>query len=507
MASKKEEKEIKKNEKKKTSKIKIKVKKPKKEEVEILELDENKASKEKAKTKKSNKSKKNKKTYAYGPIEFTFNFISLVVVICVALYYGGRSFYYYSLQTKNAKETAQTLNGLVLLNNKLVKETAEGLHQDEEGFYFRGKDVNNYVWFANRMFRVMRVNKDNTVKLVSDDLVASFMWGEKEEYSFSNLNLWLTPIDSVPVSGVYYKTIPSPDRFLADTKYTIDKFQDSKVEYGDQEFKDKVTTVTLGDYVASGGKSGYLNNGKLYFLLGYNEEDSNLYIEEDGSIVECSNMDGYGVRAVITLNMNIPVYQGTGSKEDPYVIDHGNDYNHVDSYVKLGNDIWKVFEDANGNSKMYLNGYITVNGVEVVRSYSNYSNKFDYFAGDNLGYYLTNDYYNSLSYKDLIVDNSYPYGEMSDETGLSYPNVYSETYIGKMAMLNIFDYVSNNELSDFFRDNTGARMSTTQYAVLSNGLLEEAEVTDQKHIVPVISISNSSIKGGSGRIDDPYVVE
>ena len=105
------------------------------------------------------------------------------------------------------------------------------------------------------------------------------------------------------------------------------------------------------------------------------------------------------------------------------------------------------------------------------------------------------------------MDNSYPYGEMSNETGLSYPNVYNESYIGKMAMLNIFDYVSNNELSDFFRDNTGANMSTTQYAVLSNGLLEEAEVTDQKHIVPVISISNSSIKGGTGRIDDPYVVE
>ena len=74
-------------------------------------------------------------------------------------------------------------------------------------------------------------------------------------------------------------------------------------------------------------------------------------------------------------------------------------------------------------------------------------------------------------------------------------------------MLNIFDYVSNNELSDYFRGNVGANMSTRQYAVAANGLLEEAEVTDQKHIVPVASIYSKYIKGGNGRIDNPYFVE
>ena len=456
---------------------------------------------------KKKKKKKKKETHKFGPIEFSFNFLSLVLVICVGLYFGGRSFYYYSLQKQKTRATSMTLNGLLLSDNKLVKEETDGLHQDETGYFFRGNVQNNYVWFANRMFRAMRINNDDTVKLVSDDLVASFMWGESPEYEKSNVRVWLTSIDSIDLSGVYYKTIPAQDRFIVKTKYTIDKMMDSKSEKGDIVLEDDIVSITLGDYIEAGGKNSYLNNGKLYYILGYNSDDENLYIEEDGSISSCDSMDGYGIRSVFTMNKNIPVSQGNGTKDNPYVIDQGEDINYVDSYVKLGNDTWKVFEENGDLIKMYLNDYIKVNGQELVRNYSDHNNKFEYFSSDNIGYYLYHDYVRGLSYYKYIVVNKYPYGEISTEAGYYYPNVYSETYDDRIGLLNIFDYVSNNDLNDFFRDNTGDSMSTRQYSVLENGLLEEAEVTDQKHIVPVISINKNSIKDGKGRIDNPYVVE
>jgi len=475
-------------------------KKKKSDEIEVLDLEEDNSKK------KTTKKKKKNFVFAYSKPEFIFNFVSLVFVICVGLYYGGRSFYYYSLQNKEYKETAQTLNGQILANNKLAKNPKdEGLHQDEEGYFFKGKITTNYVMFANRMFRVMRVFEDNTVKLVSDDLVASFVWGDYPPYDGANMDLWLSPREDIEASGIYYKTIPSPDYFLTDTTYTIDILNDGKVEHGDQEFSNKVISVSLNDYIQSGGSKGFLNNGKLFFLLGFKDEDTNLYVEEDGSIAECSNLDGYGVRAVITLNRNIPVSGGSGTKEDPYVIDQGDKKNYVDSYVKLGNDVWKVFEEKDGKIKMYLNGYIKDgDGNEVSRQFSWGSSKYFYYDDGNLGWYLSNDYYNSLSYKDLIVDNTYPYGEYSAETGYSFINVFSNTFTGKMALLNLFDYVSNNELNDFYRDVTGSELSHTQYAILSNGAMDEVDVWNEKHIVPVISIETKSIKSGSGRIDDPY---
>ena len=477
----------------------VKEDKTTKDEKEIVE--------EKVTKKKDNKKTKKRERHYYGPIEFSFNFVSLVIVICIGLYFGGRSFYYYSLQNQKTRETAMTLNGLILSNNKLVKDETAGLHQDEDGYVFKGVDVNNYVWFANRMFRVMRVNKDDTVKLVSEDLAASFMWGEEHDYSKSNVRIWLTNVDKIKASAVYYKTLPAQDKYVVRTKYTIDKMIENKVEKGDKTFEDDVVSLTLSDYVDAGGKNSYLNTGKLFYIIGYNEEDDNLYIEEDGTINVCDTMDGYGVRGVFTMNKNIPVSQGNGSKDNPYVIDQGNDNNYVDSYVKLGGDTWKVFENNKGVLKMYLNGYIKVNGVELVRNYSNHDNKFNYFADDNIGFYLYNDYVNNLSYKKYLVSNKYPYGEMSIEKGYYYPNVYSEVYEESIGLLNIFDYVSNNELYDFFRDNTGAEMSTGQYVVAKNGLLEEIDVTEERHVVPVISIKASSIKSGNGRIDNPYVVE
>ncbi len=479
-----------------------------KEEKKQIKKEKKSAKKEPiSKEETNNKKKKKRNTHYYGPIEFSFNFISLVAVICIGLYFGGRSFYYYSLQNQKIKETAMTLNGLVLSNNKLVKDDTEGLHQDENGYFFRGNVENNYVWFANRMFRVIRINNDDTVKLVTDDLVASFMWGENKDYDKSNLRIWLTDVDKISESGVYYKTIPAQERFVVKTNYTIDKMVESSVEKGDIVLKDNITTLTLSDYIDAGGKNSYLKNGKLFYILGYNSDDDNLYIEEDGTINSCDTMDGYGIRGVFTLNKNIPVSQGDGTKNNPYMIDQGNDTNYVDSYVKLGDDTWKVFEDNKGILKMYLNGYIKVNGQELVRNYSAHDNRFNYFAEDNIGFYLYNDYVKNLSYKKYIVSNKYPYGEMNIELGYYYPNVYKETYEESIGLLNIFDYVSNNELVDFFRDNTLEEMSTGQYVVAANGLLEEVEVTEEKHIVPVISIKAESIKKGNGRIDNPYLVE
>ena len=212
------------------------------------------------------------------------------------------------------------------------------------------------------------------------------------------------------------------------------------------------------------------------------------------------------MRSVITLNKNLVVSQGDGSVNNPYVINQGKDINYVDSYVKLGDDLYKVSFDNNGILKMYLNGYIVVDGDEVLMSYSGSSSHFDYSDRKNIAYYLINSYLNSLPYRDYIVTSTYPLGEMSAETGYNDQNIYSNNFDGSISLLNLFDYVSNNELTDFFRNNTTSSVGDVQYVTYSNGIVEETDVKEMKHIVPVISINSDIIKGGTGRIDDPYVM-
>ena len=154
------------------------------------------------------KKKKQKKRHLFGKKEFLFNFFSLLAMIVIALYFGGRSFYYYSKQSMNKKIEAQTLNGLIIQNNPLSE--ADGLHQDKEGYFFKGNVSNNYVSFANRMFRI----------------------------------------------------IPSIDKFLVKTTYTEDILKDDQVVTSKKKYQDFVTTLSIDDYILANGKRAWIYTEK-----------------------------------------------------------------------------------------------------------------------------------------------------------------------------------------------------------------------------------------------------
>ena len=519
--------------------------------------------KKREKLPKVKKEKKIKKKHIMGPIEFIFNFISLVFMLGVALYFGGRSLYYYSKQNVKIKEEAMTVNGLIVQNNNLAKENADGLHQDNDGYYFKGNVTNNYVMIENRLFRVMRVNNDDTVKLISEGFATSFMWGEESSYENSNVKNWLNKTDKEH-SGVYYNTINDIEKLLVKTEYEEEVLKDGKIitleefnkekeedeakkkeieeskEEKNEEVKEKskeekitekeenkkatkkkekeeekvkvkkkkdyVTILSIKDYTMANGKSSYLNNGKMFYLLGLKEDSENLYVEEDGSIQSTDSLSGYGIRPVITIKKNVEVVQGTGTKEDPYVV-KSDKKNYVDSYVKLGDDIWKVSSIEGETLKLYLNGYLKSNGQEVYRNYSSYNSIYDINEWSNIGNYLNNGYVNSLSYNGVLTNCNFYTGEISDDAGYSFTNIYNKTVNAKVGLLNIFDYVSNNELSDYFHINLTSEVGSMEYNIYSNGLLEEADVRDSKHIVPVVCIKKDSIKNGEGNLNNPYKVE
>lgn len=479
---------------------KIKIKK------KVKKVDEEKETKvkEKTKTEKGKKEKKKKEKKLLSKYEFVFCLLSILFALGVGLYYGGRSFYYYSLQNAKKVETANTLNGLVLGSN-YVQQEGDGLHQNTDGYYFKGNVENNYVKFANRLFRIISINNDESVKLVSNDLVASFFWGKDTDYNKSNLKTWLTD----ETYGIYNATIPSKEDFLVKTSYTIDKLNESKVEKGEEVYSDYVTTLSIYDYNLAGGKSSYLFDGKMYYLLGTNEDNEVLYTTEDGGILSCDGLEGYGIKSVITLKTNTTVKSGDGTKDNPYVIEQSGKTNYVDAYVKLGEDTWKVSHDVNGELiRLYKVGYVTMNGQDYVGQYSNQSCLFDAGNWNNVASYLNNGYYNNLSYKNVIADSAFNLGEFSEDTDYLYMNIYNNISYHHVGLLNIFDYVSENSLNNYYNLNTTSSVGGIQYVKYSNGFIEEVDVKEARLFVPVISIRRDSINvnSGDGSLLNPYTV-
>ncbi len=454
---------------------------------------------------KKKKKNKKKKPHHIGKHEFIFNFVSLVIVICIGVYFGARSLYYYSKQNMNNKESAQTLNGFIMQNNAVVTDNSDGFHQDSDGYYFKGNVTNNYLTIGNIMYRVIRINNDNTVKIVPQNYVSSFMWGDSKDYQTSNIRTWLEKSDD-PVSGVYYNTLPKVDKYFVKTTYHEDVLKDDKIKSSKKEYKDYVSLLGIKDYVQANGKSSYLNNGQLFYLLGHSEDGENLYVEDDGSIQTCDSLDGYGIRPVLTLKKNLAINGGDGTEKSPYSLKLDGEKLYVNQYVKIGEDIWVIYEDKNDILRLYPTTYIQDNGVEVIRNYSNTNSIFDVTDKANIAFFLNMVYYNTLSYRDFLVDNDYYIGEVSDDLGYNYQNIYNNKVTCKVGLFNIFDYNPSPVFSDYFYINTTSLVGSMQYNRYSNGLLEEADVRDEKHIVPVISILRSSIKSGTGALNDPYVV-
>ena len=450
------------------------------------------------------KKKKNKRPFKKG--ELIFNIISLLLLIAVGCYYEIKCYIAYDNQFNSKEMSVGTLSGIVINKNRITTN-GKGLYKDDEGYFFKGNVANNYVRFGNRLFRIIRVSDDGSVKVISADVNGSFMNGTSD-YFGGNVNVFLNKTNNLITardnSGIYFDTLPYPDKFIKKTKYSIDKIKEKDIEVGDTTYKDYVTSLNVSDYVKAGGKNSYLNINKYFYIIGTNDKDKFLYVDEEGSVNGITSTESYGVRAVITFKKGIKITGGNGDMNNPFVIKQKNYTNYVNNYVKLDNDIWKVYYDKNNKLKLVYNGYIKEDNQFVLMEYSDESNVFNEDDYGSVSRYLNTDFYDSMKYNNLLLKDNHYIGELTYDNKYLYKNIFSEKYNCKVGLLNIFDYNNTSLLDDYYLINTND--GDTLYVYHNNGSIEEVSYSDARYLVPVITINKQSINRGSGSIDDPYMV-
>lgn len=93
-----------------------------------------------------------------------FCFISFVFLTTCCLWYGGRFIYFYIENEKelNQKETNLSTNSLVqtIINNSDLKNV-----NNEQ--YFYNDSNNNYLKYSNIIWRIIKIDKENTIYLLS----------------------------------------------------------------------------------------------------------------------------------------------------------------------------------------------------------------------------------------------------------------------------------------------------------------------------------------------------
>ncbi len=445
--------------------------------------------------------KESKKTKrGYPKWQFIFNVCSLIFGLLIFAILGGRCFYFYS--KFNVKETAEFKNlaTMIASDNRVVNE-GDGFYRGKDGYYFKGNVNNNYVRYANRLFRIIEMDDDNRVTLIADQNQTVMPWGDSVEYQNSNPYLYLNQTET-PKTGLFLDTLGSTGYFLDQLDWCQDTLVDGKITCG-KEQKASARLLTLNEYMRAGAENSYLNNGTYSWLMGLDKTGSNIYLDDSGSIASGDVSEGYGIRPVISFKASVEITGGNGTKDDPYHFDAKRDNSVYNRYVQLGDHTWRIVSVDENQYHLALNGMIP----DGARTYSRYQLAFDTGNWYHIARYLNQDLYSSLPYAGMLQDCTFYTGELSNGTTTSYLNLYQNSVVTKVGLLSMTDLNLNEQLNNYFMLDHTKDAGELVMVGTNEGRLMEDLMTAIKEVVPVICINKESITSGDGSSSQPYRTE
>ncbi|HOZ89141.1 MAG TPA: hypothetical protein PK737_02800 [Bacilli bacterium] len=249
-----------------------------------------------------------------------------------------------------------------------VALTSEGLNLTLDDFgtayIFRGKVENNYLKFADLMWRIVAINGNGTIKLILDQAIADNLQSYRpknlvdQELSPDFANFEQASINQF-LKGWYDTNLINNDSIIANTKFCLHLLtttQTDNKQYYNPYFRinlnqqpslvcqegsinQKIGLLSADEVLMSGAvlnkanSSYYLynaNNYNSWLTLSpyqYNPQTQDIYIysvKNNGSLITTNKIDTpLAIRPVISLNNNLLV-KGTGGINDPYEIINPN---------------------------------------------------------------------------------------------------------------------------------------------------------------------------------------
>ena len=444
-----------------------------------------------------------------------FVITSIVFLLTLIIIYGSRLVYYYQLENKPTPVTSSLTQVLIVATNIVTK--GDGLYKNGGEYLFKGNDVNNYLYYSGRLWRIIGINNDKSIKLITNDVQTSLVWNyNSNDYQTSYVYEWLNVVTDVEHTGLFYNSLDNQETFIAPGNWCIDIIDNiDEISCEKVNSIDKVGLLEIDDYKRAGGKNSYLNqNFYEWTINGYSEKQV-WYRLPSGDLGNDSNSDNsyysYGVRPVINLRSNIKAIKGNGSKENPYIVgrESGSTFaeKKVGEYVSYSDYTWRIMDKTATSIKVIMDGYIKDNEDNyVLKPFSKSSNMFDNAKKDNIGYYLNREFYNSLNNNDYIVTEKWNIDNYNSDVSYDYKNVYKKTFDAKVGLASIGDLFIND--FDSFATITGTNeYEETIYTGLKDGRLYADSMTSEINIRPAIYLDIELIvTSGTGTSDDPYII-
>lgn len=438
----------------------------------------------------SNKSKKRR--LKKGLFQTIFCFVSLLFIIGCCIFYGNRLIKYYKIYNPKMEggASAELISTTLTQNTEIVSEGA-GLYRENGLYVFKGEEANNYIKYANMLWRIIRTNADGSVEIITDDYINILAWDfNGKDYVESDINKYLNDVFLKQLDTSYLiKTSICTDAMESVGKFVCDN---KNTDY-------YVTLLQANDYLNSvvDGTTYVSRDEDMVWLSSY-ENDKKAWVSDGSNISTSEITNTYFVKPVVTLKNAVALLGGSGSKEDPYVIEKNDGDIKFGSYLTIDEDTWVVIDKDEETIKLAYAGLYN-KGLSTYRfDTSLLDYKID--SKNSLAELLNTKFYEGLSYKDLLLD----FDLYTATYTKGYKNTYKEKVTVKVGIPSVTDLKFDNDADGYYVSNKSPREGRIYY--YDTDLISSKPGISRPY-KPVISIEIPKIAEGEGTKEKPYKVE
>ena len=428
---------------------------------------------------------------------------------------------------------------------------------DADVIYYTGNDescLKNYVWYSGKLWRIVAIYPNGMMKLVTENPMTAINFGSTVTFDGSWVDQWL--------SEEFLPTLYNNKNIIisnAEWNVTTDDSSTPSDPYlltAPVVINKAVGLLNAFEYTKSGSGSGYLRIGAFWWLITPSSSSNVLGVYISGSFSGSSpSSSAYAVRPSIVIKSSVSFdtenYDGT--RLSPFHImgdiEEGKTNELLNTrisgeYVKFNNELYRIVGIENNTTKIVKTDYIKENNINVTKNFGSdayYNTKsandtyWDYYLADESGWlnnisasdkalmvngtYYLGEYPSSTNYKVTICKNT---ASELETTTISNCTKYEDsdtnkTYTGLVGLLRVGEMMSaqqstlvhNNSYSNYQSMWLITPCSSSYVCGVSNGgNLNIGSFGSNAYAArPSIVIkSETKITGGSGHVDDPYVV-
>ena len=206
-----------------------------------------------------------------------------------------------------------------IINNSKKKDVLLA----QNGIY-KGENPDNYLKLNGKLWRIISNNSDGSIKIISNDETTKIAWSLDGNINFDNSTV------KTYLNNTFFTSLDTVSEF-ENTSFCTSYENEKCIE------KENVNVglLTTRDYLNASNnlkcingtevectKGNYLSdfsieNGPEYTI---NNNGTNIYTIENGIIDTENSNASLNVRPVLTINKDAKIIGGTGSENNPYII-------------------------------------------------------------------------------------------------------------------------------------------------------------------------------------------